>query len=150
MLQIRQGKRTASDYAIDFRTLATTSGWNPDAQYDAFLNGLSEAIKDEIATCELPSTFDDLVELAIRVDRRLKQRAREQEFRPPRRSPSSEVPLPSLPMPADPSVPEPMQVDRTHLSPTERQRRRDTNSCMYCGKPGHYSAQCPAKDNAHP
>ena len=55
MLQIRQGKRTASDYAIDFRTLATASGWNPDAQYDAFLNGLSEAIKDEIATCEPPS-----------------------------------------------------------------------------------------------
>ena len=150
MLQIRQGKRSASDYAIDFRNLATTSGWNPDAQYDAFLYGLSEAIKDEVATRELPSTFDDLVELAIRVDKRLKQRAGEREFRPPPRSPASEAPLPFLPAPAYPSLPEPMQVDRTHLSPAERRRRRDTNSCMYCGKPGHYSAQCPAKGNAHP
>ncbi|KAJ8381086.1 hypothetical protein SKAU_G00018640 [Synaphobranchus kaupii] len=28
--------------AIDFRTLATTSGWNQEAQYDAFLHGLND------------------------------------------------------------------------------------------------------------
>ena len=37
MLHIRQGNRSVSDYATDFRTLASSSGWNTDAQFDVFL-----------------------------------------------------------------------------------------------------------------
>ena len=28
LLQLRQGNRTAADYAVEFRTLAAQSGWN--------------------------------------------------------------------------------------------------------------------------
>ncbi len=36
----RQGTRTVSDYAIEFRTLVTSSGWNSMALWDHFLYGL--------------------------------------------------------------------------------------------------------------
>lgn len=149
MLMIRQGRRSASDYAIDFRTLAATTGWNEEAQYDAFLSGLSEAIKDEVASRELPTSFDSLVELAIRIDKRLKLHYGEREFsRRPKKLP--ETPLLALASPSADPEPEPMQVDRARLSPAERQRRRDSNACLYCGQPGHYLAQCPVKGSAHP
>lgn len=40
------------------------------SQFDFFLNGLSEEIIDEVATRELPATFEELVSLAIRIDKR--------------------------------------------------------------------------------
>ncbi len=145
LLQARQGRRSVSDYAIDFRTLAAKCSWNVEAQYDAFLNGLSEPIKDELTTRELPATLDALIDLAIRIDSRLTQRQKERLARRPQlslhRSPATE-PAPR------PSEPEPMQVDRTRLSPAERQRRITSGSCLYCGQPGHYIASCPVKDNA--
>lgn len=147
MLRVRQGKRSVSDFAIEFRTLASSTGWNQEAQYDAFFNGLSETIKDELATRELPRSFDALVDLAIRIDRRLKQRykEREQSWRAGR---VFQSPTQGQSDPADAAVPEPMQVDRARLSPAERQRRRDSNSCLYCGQPGHYLARCPVKGSA--
>ena len=48
LLHIHQGRRSVSNYAIDFQTLATSSGWNSEALFDIFLNGLSEEIKDEL------------------------------------------------------------------------------------------------------
>lgn len=77
LLQARQGRRSVSDYAIDFRTLAARCSWNVDALYDAFLNGLTNTVKDELATRELPATLNSLIDLAIRIDSRLKQRQRE-------------------------------------------------------------------------
>ena len=43
---IRQGMDSVSDYAIRFCTLATHSGWNSTALYDAFIKGLSDPIQD--------------------------------------------------------------------------------------------------------
>ncbi len=62
---LRQGTRTVSDYAIEFRTLAASSGWNSMALWDHFLHGLAEQIKDEIYSQELPPSLDGLVELTI-------------------------------------------------------------------------------------
>ncbi|KAL2080706.1 hypothetical protein ACEWY4_024499 [Coilia grayii] len=135
LLHLRQGARSVSDYAIQFRTLATTSGWNPEAQVDAFLNGLSERIKDELAARDLPSSFDALVDIAIRIDSRWRQRHGEGslagpgEFGAHRHPLSTGAPPPTVLLPEDES----MQVDRTRLSPAERQRRVRTGSCLYCG-----------------
>ena len=65
---LQQAERSVADYSIEFRTLAASSGWNAKAQWDHFLHGLAEYIKDEIFSLELPSTLDGLVDLAIRVD----------------------------------------------------------------------------------
>uniref|UniRef100_A0A8C9ZG27 CCHC-type domain-containing protein n=1 Tax=Sander lucioperca TaxID=283035 RepID=A0A8C9ZG27_SANLU len=36
-------------------------------------------------------------------------------------------------------------VGRHGLTKEERQRRRETNSCLYCGNPGHYISACPQR-----
>ena len=152
MLHIRQGNRSVSDYAIDFRTLASSSGWNTDAQFDVFLNGLSETIKDEVITQEPPTSFDAVVDLAIRVDSRLQQR---RKWRSPRslggapgEGAAPHPAWPALPLTSS-TPPEPMQINRYHLTATEKQRRLNGNLCLYCGQSGHFSVSCPSKGGAH-
>ncbi|KAL0188270.1 hypothetical protein M9458_015369, partial [Cirrhinus mrigala] len=41
--------------------------------------------------------------------------------------------------------PEPMQVDSTCFSRTERNRRLLNSLCLYCGQPGHRIRQCPIR-----
>ncbi|ROI96424.1 Retrotransposon-derived protein PEG10 [Anabarilius grahami] len=47
----------------------------------------------------------------------------------------------STPEPAQ----EPMQVESSLLTPTERQRRLTQNLCLYCGLPGHVLSSCPPR-----
>ena len=69
---LRFGSRRIDDYAIDFRMLATESVWNTEALHSAFLNGLSEVLKDELASRDNPDTLDELIVLDIRIDNRLR------------------------------------------------------------------------------
>lgn len=45
---LRQGGRSAADFAIQFRTLAATSEWNEPALVARFLDGLSSELKEEL------------------------------------------------------------------------------------------------------
>lgn len=144
---LQQGRRSVADFAIEFRTLAASSGWNDEALAARFAEGLAEDIRDEVYARELPEGLDRLVELAIRLDNRrdLRRRVRTsvptsfQDTPPAGMSPDALVHLPS---------PEPMQLGRYHLSATEKQQRFTKGLCLYCGKPGHFAALCPAKANA--
>ncbi|KAI3352442.1 hypothetical protein L3Q82_005395 [Scortum barcoo] len=69
--------RTVQDYAIDFCTKAHLSDWNEPARCSAFLRGLGEYLKDELVSYEVPSSFDDLVKLTTRIDRRIQARRRQ-------------------------------------------------------------------------
>ncbi|KAI5610531.1 nephrocystin-4-like [Silurus asotus] len=69
-----QGRRSVAEFAAEFRTAATDSGWNPTALYDAFYRGLAAEVKDELAARELSSSLDDLIALATRIDRCLQER----------------------------------------------------------------------------
>ncbi|XP_045080421.1 uncharacterized protein LOC123492194 [Coregonus clupeaformis] len=66
-------KLLVADYAVDFRTFAAESAWNPESLFDTFLHGLSEVVKDELAARELPMDLDSLIALTIRIDRRLRE-----------------------------------------------------------------------------
>lgn len=153
LLGLRQGTRTVSDYSIEFRTRALQSHWNMAAQMDAYLLGLSDYIKDELVSFDLPSSLDGLIELATKLDRRIQARKQER-----RQKLFDRRPLLRPRPPIDPvnhnatvneSAPEPMQVGRTALSSAERERRRQGNLCLYCGKPGHFVSSCPVKGLAH-
>ncbi|KAJ8007840.1 hypothetical protein DPEC_G00098370 [Dallia pectoralis] len=156
LLRIRQGTGGVSNYAIDFRTLAAESMWNTGSLFGAFLNGLSEEIKDELATRELPATLEALISLAIRMDSRLREREREQKelhgvkhalpFSPPSRQPGRSAEI--LRERTKAVQPEPMQLGRAKLSLAERQRRIASRSCLYCGELGHFIATCPLKGQA--
>lgn len=147
LLNLRQGGRTVADYSIDFRTQARQSSWNSAAQCDAYLLGLESYVKDELVSYELPTTLEELIDLTTRLDRRIQTRQdeRRREWRN-RRFPDPPQTPSAAPQRHDP---EPMQVGRTSLTPEERQRRRQGNLCLYCGKAGHFVARCPAKARTH-
>ncbi|KAI3368532.1 hypothetical protein L3Q82_025537 [Scortum barcoo] len=64
LLSLRQRNRRVVDYAIEFRTLVADSGWDNVAIRDAFVNRLTEEIKDHLAPMELPGNFESLVDMA--------------------------------------------------------------------------------------
>lgn len=159
LMKLRQGGRQAVDYAIEFRTLAANSGWNTEALMDAYFNGLSDPIKDQLAPHELPQSLETLISMSIRTDNRIRDREAERRRA---RAPSDSygrtrrIPRESSPPPRDslPALPpstseEPMQLGGSRLSAEERRRRRQEGSCFYCGSSEHLMASCPSKDGAH-
>jgi hypothetical protein len=140
LLRLRQGPGSAADYAITFRTLAADSGWDEQALISVFYDGLSDALKDGLATVETPNDFETLVSLAFQLGNRLGERHRTQ----PHTRRSADVPAPSWSSaPSSSSDPEPMHIGGTRLSQAERDRRRREGLCFYCGKAGHLRASCP-------
>lgn len=145
---LQQGGLSVSDYSIEFRTLAASCGWNAKAQWDHFLHGLAEYIKDEIYSLELPCSLDGLIDLAIHVDNRIALRSRH------RRGVSSHKPFSNLASGTGGDAPsrclvlpeeEPMQIRRTRLTVTEQRHRLTNNLYLYCGETGHLAASCPLK-----
>ena len=138
--QIQQGSRSVAEYTLEFRTLASDSGWDDNALRSAYRRGLSEEIKDLLVR-DRPPTFNDLVTLTLQVDERLRERHLEwaQHVGVPARS---LAPLPGgryspHPGPTSTSLPvsrhaplsrtseeeEPMQLGRLRLSPETREQR---------------------------
>ena len=157
LLKLRQGKRKVSDYAIDFRTLASESEWNNAALTDAFFQGLSESVKDQLISTDLPEDLDSLIALAIKIDKRLTDRDQERgrlraRGSPLRRWRSNSRDHPNLvhqpgtnPIPITLPKEEPMQLGRTHLPIEERLRRQKDGRCYYCGQLGHLVGTCHVK-----
>ena len=148
----------ASSYAAEFQRIAAYLDWNDSALCSQFYFGLQESIKDELCRDERPISLTPLMQLAIRIDTRLYERQVERQ-RATSRFPSSNTKPAPRPLPVAPpnnfiTAPKPdpdaMKIDaisrnRGPLSPQERQRRIQSNLCMYCGKPGHFAIQCPER-----
>lgn len=141
---LRQGRRPVTDYAIEFRTLAISSGWNEPALVAHFLEGLNSALKEEIYAREIPDRFDQLVELAIRLEKRLEMRRHARGWR--EEQPVS-PPTFSVPARVEPEA-EPMQLGGIHISASERQRRIANRLCLYCGSSTHFVSTCAVKARA--
>ena len=77
LMDLRQGNRRVSAYAVEFRTLATDSAWNEAALFDAFMRGLAESIRDHLTALELPNGVDSLIALVIKIDNRIQLREEE-------------------------------------------------------------------------
>lgn len=130
---IHQGQRSVLDYAIEFRTLATDSGWNSAALIDAFVGGLSSHIKEQLITLDLPDDLDSVISLTNKIDRT-------STYRPPSRQTFSRLYRPqvlSTPVQgtagAESGLSEPMQLGWSRLSAEERERRLWNKLCLYCG-----------------
>ncbi len=145
LLTLRQRTQSAAEYAIQFRTLAAGSGWNDEALIVCFENGLSEELKDELATRDPVYSLERLIDQVILLDNRLRQR---RIPTPNTLSPRSFCqPFTSGLVPLE--SPEPMQLGRTRLSAQERIRQMNSHLCFYCGLQGHYRSLCPElKENA--
>ena len=163
LLDLQQGNSSVSEYAVNFRILAAESGWNDSALQAIFCKGLAGELKDELAVREECNSFNSLVDLAIRLDNRIRERVRERQGTGRRRlisgtRPSSPDSIPGSPdtthyahEPRTPPADEPMQLGRARLTPAERQRRMQNKLCLYCGQGGHFVSGCSElpKDRAH-
>ncbi|KAJ8405652.1 hypothetical protein AAFF_G00316320 [Aldrovandia affinis] len=111
LVGVRYPTTFSTDYAIEFRTLAVECAWNTEALLATFHHGLSEALKDDLAT---------LIDVSIRIDNWHCERRRER-MATPLLSPESWIPLhaqeSSLATPrSPPAIPgEPMQLGATHI-----------------------------------
>ncbi|KAL0155832.1 hypothetical protein M9458_050095, partial [Cirrhinus mrigala] len=132
--QLRQGRRTAAEYALEFRTLAAQSGWNDGPLKLHYRRGLRPDLQVELACRDEDLSLNQYIDLSIRVDSILRARKTSR--------PSTSV---SLPVPTTQETPEPMQLGATKLTLEERERRLRGNLCLYCGLPGHIRANCPTR-----
>lgn len=82
LMSLRQGTRSVADYSVEFRTLAAESRFNEEALQEVFVDGLSESLKDVLASRDEPNSLDALVSLAIRIDCRLRERGRQRRDYP--------------------------------------------------------------------
>lgn len=54
LLSLCQGTRSVAELTMEFRTLATESGWNSEALHGTFKNYLHDSIKDELVSTDEP------------------------------------------------------------------------------------------------
>lgn len=150
LLQLKQGKRSAAEYAIEFRTLATEAGWEGDCLMATFYHGLQDNLKDALVNREWGRNVEELIALTSELDLRARERRRERtsgfQFSvAPQTNPSRNQPLCR-------DAEEPMQLGRSRISQEEKDRRRRENLCLYCGEAGHFRDKCPelsGKGKAH-
>ncbi|XP_041437205.1 uncharacterized protein LOC121399720 [Xenopus laevis] len=138
--KLRQGKRVIEEYCTEFHRWSVETGWNDTALRSQFRVGLSSPVKNSLVNFPPSSTLDDLMRLAIQIDRRQRERRAEEDIVFPTTC-IDESPTPSFPNPQG----EPMQLGATRLSSEERARRRSLGLCMYCGDKGHFLKNCPKR-----
>uniref|UniRef100_A0A3Q2XB38 CCHC-type domain-containing protein n=1 Tax=Hippocampus comes TaxID=109280 RepID=A0A3Q2XB38_HIPCM len=139
LLAIRQGKQSVAEYSISFRILAARSGYGDHALCGLFRRGLNVSLKDELATRDDSTNLEELINLALVLDNRMREREQEREReRGDERGNAQHHPGTGT---AD-AEGEPMQLGGGRLGPEERQRRIRDQACFYCGQPGHRVANC--------
>jgi hypothetical protein len=147
-----QKSRTLDDYLDEFQDLITESGYtDPKTIVVKFRRGLNPQIQNAVATMASgrPSDMDPSkwYEAARTVD---ENRATNEAFQSTYRTPVAPVSRPAgvfplrsvLPRPnahlvPSPGNPVPMDIDLA------RHKTLPTASCFHCGKPGHFSKECP-------
>ncbi len=129
LLALSQGRTTAAEYALAFRTLAAQTTWVEDTLKLLFRRGLNMELQAELACRDEGRNLSDFIELTIQIDNLMRSRC----------FPHSPSFNPSPPV----SNPEPMQIGYTYLSSEERERRVRLHLCMYCGQAGHLKSSCP-------
>lgn len=143
---LRQGMRSASVYASDFRQLACDINWGDQALISQFQWGLRDDVKDLLLTMPDPVTLNEAISQAVRCDNRLFQRRQDKRFLPNLQRHNNYSMATNSP--DVPSEAEDMQIDAARFKPLteeEKRRRRLEHLCLYCGKPNHKVDNCPQK-----
>lgn len=149
---LKQGNRAVSVMASELRTLAMRTSWNEEALMSTFYDALNEEVKDEIIKSERPSSLEEYIKLAVKIDNRLFERRQERKTTGGKNSTTqhsnknnfhrnnyqnstpSGITM-STGSSANTHSVESMQIDATRktLTDAERQRRRENGLCAYCG-----------------
>jgi hypothetical protein len=119
LFHLRQGTRSAQDFALDFWTFATGAGWNDRALIDHYRCSLREDVRRELACRDTTLSLDELIDLSIQLDHLLAARGRSERV--------------LLVPPPDPPVPIPMELGGA----ASREIGGGSSSCTSCGRRGH-------------
>lgn len=152
---------SAATYAARFRELVVHLDLTEQSKVDMFFKGLKESVGYGLTIAGKPSTIDDLISHAIKLDNDLyqyntntKKKSSAQDHSKPRdhtpKAPtSSHTTTTTSHSQSTSSDVVPMDIDavrtapRGPLSAAERQRRLDNKLCLYCGEAGHLVSACP-------
>lgn len=137
---IRQGKRPVAVMASEFRRLVAETNWPESVLFRMFYMAINPEIRIALAAHPRPEKFQEYVQLAIRLDNCLyeanqenRAEARRNRVRHTNHNDSTAMDVDNI------------QTQRGPLSKEEKDKRRKNGECLYCGKPGHRVANCPAK-----
>jgi hypothetical protein len=144
---LKQGLRSASEYAGTFRQISSDLDWGDAALIDQFRRGLRDDVKDLLLTMPIPSSLQEAISFAVRCDNRISERKLEKQigqnyYHQP--SSLSRITDDPIPMELD-LVKQDSQQYGKRLSNKEKARRRALNLCLYCGGPGHIAENCQVK-----
>ncbi|XP_051756247.1 uncharacterized protein LOC127516027 isoform X2 [Ctenopharyngodon idella] len=141
LYQLKQGSMTVNEYALQFRTLAAASGLNEQSLITTYHQGSDPRVRLHLTAYEDSIGLERFIQLSIRFATHMQSCLKEHQGQPLFPSSLRRPESVSSPEPAS----EPMQVENTRLSMTERQRRLTQNLCLYCGLSGHYISECPTR-----
>ncbi|KAL0186183.1 hypothetical protein M9458_017853, partial [Cirrhinus mrigala] len=125
LFRLQQGNSMIHQYTLHFRTLVAASGWNETALLGAYRQGLNPQIRSAMALYDGSIGLETFLQRTARVSQRLAAC-----------QPTITAPQPASVVACTP-VPEPMQMDSSRLSRSERNRRMMNGLCLYCGNSGH-------------
>ncbi|KAL0163550.1 hypothetical protein M9458_039303 [Cirrhinus mrigala] len=92
IMALRQGRRTAADYALSFRTLGAQSGWNDGPLKLHYRKGLHPDLQLKLACRDEGLTLEQYIDLSIRVDNVMRAHKSSRLFTPvPLTAPTSEA-----------------------------------------------------------
>ncbi|KAK3568426.1 hypothetical protein QTP86_006935 [Hemibagrus guttatus] len=141
LYNLKQGKMSVNEYALQFRTLAAKSGWNEQALLTSYRQGLDPQVRLHLAAYEDSIGLERFIQLSICFATRMQLCLEEHQGQAQLTSTLCRPGSVSPPEPAH----EPMQLESSRLTPAERQRRLTQNLCLYCGAPGHVISACPIR-----
>ncbi len=133
LYHLQQCNLSIHDYALQFRTLAAASGWDESPLLTTYRQGLEPRLRLQLAAFDDTIGLKRFIQLSIRVASRMHSCLEDQ------RDLTNPIPFHRRPENVSPPEPvqEPMLVDNTRLSFTERHRRLSQALCLYCGASGH-------------
>ncbi|KAK3556471.1 hypothetical protein QTP70_008245 [Hemibagrus guttatus] len=149
LCHLKQGSMSVSDYALQFRTLATASGWNEQALITTYCQGLDPCVRLHLAAYEDSIRLERFIQLSIRFTTRMQLCLEEHQGQPATATIARQPEPVSNPEP----VSEAMHLGHSGVSAAERQRERQRrltqNRCFYYGGSGHFVAECPLHQARH-
>ena len=152
---LRQGSRSASLYASEFRQLVCDINWGEEALMSQFQWGLTDDVKYLLLSLPDPQTLNEAISQAVKCDNRLFQRRQDRRSWIAPTTPTITSPIVKAAHITSTHFegPEDMQIDAVRfglLTAQEKKRRLDQDLCLYCGNPSHKAINCNKKQKRHP
>lgn len=156
-----QQKGSVSNYAAEFRSLATLLDWNDESLASHFYRGLRDEIKEKYINRERPEELQALIDDATLLDNRIHEFKAEQGQGRSLPTKGNKNNVSNVSKPRQPYYgPMPMDLDHAErknkpkrfrkkgekLSKEEKERRIKLGHCTYCDKPGHIARNCKANE----